>query len=90
MLVAKILFNSVLSMKGTCFMTIDISNFYLMTPLHRPEFIHMKLSDILNEVIDKYHLKEKAISDGSIYIKAKPGMYGLPQSSLLAHKLLEK
>ncbi len=39
MLVAKMLFNSVISTKGAQFMTIDISNFYLMTPLHCAEFI---------------------------------------------------
>jgi hypothetical protein len=32
MLVAKMLFNSVISTKGARFMTMDISNFYLMTP----------------------------------------------------------
>jgi hypothetical protein len=90
MLVAKMLFNSVISMKGAHFMTMDISNFYLMTSLHQPEFIHIKLSDIPNEVINEYKLKEKATSDGSIYIKAKRGIYGLPQSGLLANKPLEK
>jgi hypothetical protein len=35
MLVAKILFNSVISTRGARFMTLDISNFYLMTPLKR-------------------------------------------------------
>ena len=71
-------------------MTMDISNFYLMTPLHRPEFIRMKLSDIPDEVIEEYKLQEKATKNGSIYIKAKQGMYGLPQSGLLANELLEK
>ena len=89
-LVAKMLFNSIISMKGVCFMTMDISNFYLMTPLHRPEFIRMKLSNIPDKVIDEYKLKEKATLDGSIYIKAKRGMYDLPQSGLLANQLLEK
>ena len=37
MLVAKTLFNSVISTLGAKFMTMDISNFYLMTPLKRPE-----------------------------------------------------
>jgi hypothetical protein len=60
MLVEKSLFNSVISTKGARFMTMDISNFYLMTPLHRPEFIHVKLSDIPNEVIEEYKLREKA------------------------------
>ena len=36
MLVAKLLFNSVISTPGARFMTMDISNFYLMTPLARP------------------------------------------------------
>jgi hypothetical protein len=70
-------------------MAMDFSNFYLMTPLHRAKFIQIKLSDILDEVINKYKLREKAIKNGSIYISAKCGMYGLPQAGLLANKLLE-
>ena len=90
MLVAKMLFNSVISTKDARFMTMDISNFYLMTPLHRPEFICIKLSDIPNEVINEYKLREKATKNGSIYIRAKRGMYGLPQAGLIANELLEK
>ena len=37
MLVAKILFNSVVSTRNAKFMTMDISNFYLITPLKQPE-----------------------------------------------------
>jgi hypothetical protein len=77
-LVAKMLFNSVISMKGTRFMTIDISNFYLMTPLHRAKFIQIKLSDIPDEVVNEYKLREIATKNGSIYIRAKRGMYSLP------------
>ena len=36
MLVAKSLFNSVVSTRNAKFMTMDISNFYLMTPLKQP------------------------------------------------------
>ncbi len=60
MLVAKMLFNSVNSTKDARFMTMDISNFYLVTPLHRPEFIRMKLSNIPDKVIEEYKLREKA------------------------------
>jgi hypothetical protein len=49
----------------------------------------MKLSNIPNEVIEEFKLREKATKNGSIYIKAKRGMYRLPQSGLLANKLLE-
>ena len=90
MLVAKMLFNSVVSTKGAKFMTLDISNFYLMTPLKRPEYIRIKLADIPQEVIDEYNLQDKATPDGSIHIVANKGMYGLPQAGLLANELLEK
>jgi hypothetical protein len=40
------------------FATADISNFYLMTPLKRPEYAKIKLSDIPEEVIQKYRLQE--------------------------------
>ena len=90
MLVAKLLFNSLISTKGAQFMTMDISNFYLMTPLARPEYIRVKLSDIPDEIIAEYNLKAKATKDGSVHIVANRGMYGLPQSGLLANQLLGK
>ena len=90
MMVAKLLFNSVISTPNAKFMTMDISNFYLMTPLKRPEFIRMKISDIPEEIIVEYKLRELVTEDGSIYIQANRGMYGLPQSGLLANELLEK
>ena len=51
MLVAKFLFNSVIQTKRAQFMIMDISNFYLMTPLARPEYIQVKLSDIPDEIV---------------------------------------
>ena len=50
-LVSKLLFNSVISTKGARFMTIYISNFYLMNPLKRPEYIRIHIRDILDEII---------------------------------------
>ncbi len=82
-LVAKMLFNSVISTKGARFMPMKISNFYLMTPLHRPKFIRVKLTDNPDKVIKEYKLREIATKNGSIYIRAKRGMYGLPQAGLL-------
>jgi hypothetical protein len=90
MLLAKILWNSIISTKGARFMTIDIKNFYLMTPLKRPEYFRLKLSDIPQEIIDEYKLKEKATPDGWVYIKVCRGMYGLPQGGLIAQEQLEK
>jgi hypothetical protein len=50
----------------------------------------MKLSNIPEEVIDEYKLKEKVTSDSSIYVEAKRCMHGIPQSGLLVNKLIEK
>ena len=90
MLVAKLLFNSVISTKGAKFMTADISNFYLNTPLTRPESLRLSLKDIPEEIIKEYKLRNIAADNGSIYIEVTKGMYGLPQSRRLANKLLEK
>jgi hypothetical protein len=50
----------------------------------------MKLSNIPDKIINEYKLRDKTTQSGSIYIVANCGMYGLPQSGLIANKLLEK
>ena len=51
MLVVKLIFNSVVSTKGAKFMTMDISNFFLMTPLNRPEYIRINIRDVPDEIV---------------------------------------
>lgn len=68
----------------------DIANFYLMTPLLRPEYIRVKLSDLPDEIIKQYKLNDKVNKNGHIHLVVTRGMYGLPQSGLLANELLEK
>ena len=38
--------NSVLSCKGAKFITYDIRNYYLATPLEYPEYVKIKLNNI--------------------------------------------
>ena len=64
-------------------MTMDIANFYLMTPLKRKEYLRMKMSDIPDAIIQQYKLNEKATADGYVHIAIKHGMYGLPQAGIL-------
>jgi len=63
MLVAKILFNSIIFTKDAKFMTINISNFYLNSPLPRPEFVKIKINDIPEEIIKEYKLRNKVTSN---------------------------
>ena len=49
----------------------------------------MKLADFPDSIIDQYKLKQKATPEGFVYVAVKKGMYGLPQSGILAQELLE-
>jgi hypothetical protein len=90
LLLVKILLNSVISTKGARFATADISNFYVETPLKRPEFARVRLSDIPEEIIREYNLHEKATADGWVYMRIVRGMYGLPQAGANAHDELSE
>ena len=90
MITAKILFNSVISTAKARFMTMNISNFYLNTPLTCPEFICMRISDIPEEIIQEYHLCDLCEHDDWIYIMIVLGMYGLAHAGLIANELLQK
>jgi hypothetical protein len=59
---AKILINSVISTLGAKFLVlvIDITFFYLNTPLGRFEYMVINLSSLPQETIDKYDLIELA------------------------------
>ena len=88
LLTVKLLLKNFISTEGERFMILDISNFYLMTPLKRKEYVKMKLSDFPETVIVHYNLCEKAIPDRFFYVAIKRGMCGLPQSGIIAQTLL--
>ena len=69
-------------------MTIDVSNFYLMTPIKRPEYIRIHVRDIPDEIIIEYKLKKKTDAKGVVYIITNRGMYGLPHSGLISNEIL--
>ncbi len=84
----KLLLNSVLLQKGARFSSIDLKNFYLDTPMPKPEYVHIKIMDIPQEFINKY--KRTGLDhDGLIYFKIHQGCYGLPQAGILANDLLQ-
>eukprot|EP00804_Cyclotella_cryptica_P011804 CCRYP_011385-RA/>CCRYP_011385-RA protein AED:0.37 eAED:0.37 QI:0/0/0/1/0/0/2/0/309 len=89
MLTTKILLNSIISTQGARFMTIDIKDFYLNTPMARPEFMQLKLADIPEEFIILYNLRKLATPDGYVYVRVQKGIYRLPQAGIIAQQLLE-
>ena len=84
-----LLFLPVLSKPNTKYMTIDIGNFYMNTPMDRYKYMRMNINEIPQEVIDEYDLLPK-VSDGYIYFRIKKAIYGLKQSGALANKMLAK
>ena len=73
----KLLLNSVLSHSGTRFSSINLKNFYLDTPMPEPEYVCIKISNILDKFINKYKLVGLD-RDGWIYFEIRQGCYGLP------------
>ncbi len=64
MILFKILANSIISTPNSKCLMIDIKDFYLNTPMKRPEYISLKLTDIPDEVIEHYNLQELATGVG--------------------------
>ena len=89
MFLVKILLNSVISTLGAKFMTIDISDFCLNTPLTCLEYMKLNLGSIPDEIISEHNLKQKEVN-GFGYVEVRKGTYGLPQSGLLSNKLLQR
>ena len=83
----KLTINDVLSTPQARFACFDISNFYLGTPLDRPEFVRIRLADITQEFIDEYDLTKYA-HNGWIHFEINKGVYGLKQAGKLANDLL--
>jgi len=83
----KLLLNSTISTPEARFACFDISNFYLGTPLDRPEYVRIKITNIPQEFIDEYNLT-KFEHNGWVYFEINNGVYGLKQAGKLANDLL--
>ena len=73
----KLMINSVLSRKGAKFCIFDAKNFYLDTPMDRPEYVRIKVKDIPREFMDEYNLEQQA-HNGWVYFEIVRACYGLP------------
>ena len=85
--VVKGIFNSVCSRPGAKFLSADITNYYLGTPLDRPEYARIRIKDIPQEFIDEYNLMQY-VHKGWVYFEITKGIYGLKQAGKLANDLL--
>jgi hypothetical protein len=86
--VVKGVLNSVCSLPKGKVPHADIDNYYLNTPLDRPEYVvRIKIDVISQEFIDKNNLMAY-VHNGWVYFKITKGIYGLKQAGKLANDLL--
>ena len=92
MVETKILINSTIldAHKGARFMSADLSNFFLASPMAQDEFMKVKYKYFPEDIRKFCDLENKKTEDGYIYIHIKKGMYGLKQAALLAYKKLKQ
>ena len=83
MAAVKIVINSTVSTENAMYMGIDITDFYLNTPMERKEYMRVPITIIPQAIIDYYNLT-KLVNNGFVYIEIMKGMYGLPQAGILA------
>ena len=57
------------------FACFDIKNFYLDTPLEKPEYVSVKLTNIPHEFVDEYNLLASQ-RNGWVYFEIIRGCYG--------------
>ncbi len=90
LLTVKLMLNSIISTPNAKFMTIDLKDFYVNTPISQYEYFRMKLDLFPQDVINEYGLQNTIDTDGNIFCEVKQGMYGLPQARILAQELITK
>ena len=67
LIMAKLIFNNVLSTKNAKFMCADIANFYLRNPMKIYDYMKLPLDIIPEEIIQQYNLRNLA-HKGFIYM----------------------
>jgi hypothetical protein len=90
LLMVKLLLNSIISTPHAKFMTLNLKDFYLMTPMKRYEYFQIKLELFPQDIIDKYDLTNKVDHSSNVHCKVRQGMYGLPQAGIIAQELLKE
>ena len=85
---SKIFFNSVPSRPNAKPVKIDISNFYLMTPMKDYVCLRMYIQCVPCEIIEEHNLSI-FVHNGWAHADIRKVDYGLPQAGILAKELLE-
>ena len=86
----KIMLNSVISdaKQGARFMGLDLKDFFLASPMARPEFMRIHYKHFPQDIKEMYNIDDLKAPDDYVYVRIKRGMYGLKQAAILAFEFL--
>ena len=79
----KVFFNSIISTPNARFMTADLKDFYLETPMDEYEYMRIPVAIIPDAIMSKYNLAP-LVHHNHVYVEIRKGMYGLPQAGRIA------
>jgi hypothetical protein len=83
----KCLLNSVFSSPYAHFMTGDLKDFYLNTPMDKYKYMRIPVSIIPDSIMTEYKLTPFI---DHVYVEIRKGMYSLPQAGRIANDQLTK
>ncbi len=86
---AKLHWNSVISMDDVQYMCLDIGNFYLMAALEYFEYMQIPLALFPAWILEQYNLKTHALN-GYVHLEMRRAVWGLPQVGILATRRLRR
>ena len=86
LLETKLLLNSTVSDAhlGARFMTMDLKDFFLATPMARSEYMRIHSKYFPPETRALYIIDSLIDYDGYVYVEFNKGMYGLKQAAVVA------
>ena len=90
MATVKIFLNHVVSRPTGKLLSVDIKDFYLGTPIDRPEYMRVHRSQIPVRTIQELHLEQFVTAEGYIMFEITKGIYGHPAAGRWAQQRLFK
>ena len=71
----KIMLNSVISdaKQGARFMGLDLKDFFLATPMARPEYMRVHYKHFPDDIKERYNIDSLVAKDDYVYVKIKKG-----------------
>ena len=66
-------------------MTIDVTNYYLGTPMNRYDCMKILVKHIPEDIMLQYNLAHSIVND-HVMVEIRKGVHGLPQAGIIAQE----